>query len=210
VLGAIDLIGAGLEARDDEAGARGKELRAAVAFGSRLVQQLVVFGREGAEPAESVALGAFLRRVEPVLRRLLRGARFEVDVATREEAFAAIERGELKQVVLNLCVNAGEALLSGGVVRIELRDPRPEEPIPPTSVVLAVADDGRGMDAETQAHMFEPYFTTKPGGLGIGLSTVYGIVKRAGGTILVDSAVGAGTTFRIALPRAAPPIAGTA
>ena len=93
-------------------------------------------------------------------------------------------------------------------MRIELREPRPGEPIDARAVVLAIADDGRGMDAETQAHMFEPYFTTKVGGLGIGLSTVYGIVKRAGGTIFVDSAVGAGTTFRIALPRTSgtPPV----
>ena len=209
VLGAIDLIGATLEAgNDDEAMARGREVRAAVAFGSRLVQQLMLFGREAAPPAEDVELGRLLRRVEPVLRGLLRGARLEIDVGTREEATVAVDRTELEQLVLNLCVNAGEAVAPGGRVRIELREPRPGEPIDARAVVLAIADDGRGMDAETQAHMFEPYFTTKVGGLGIGLSTVYGIVKRAGGTIFVDSAVGAGTTFRIALPRTSgtPPV----
>lgn len=163
----------------------------------------MLFGQESAAPVEDLELGPFLRRVEPVLRNLLRGARFEVEVSTSGEVFVSINRGELKQLVLNLCVNAAEALSPGGSVRIELREPRAGEPVSPTSVVLSVVDDGCGMDAATQAHMFEPYFSTKPAGSGIGLSTVYGIVKRAGGTISVESAVGVGTTFRIALPRAA-------
>jgi signal transduction histidine kinase len=204
VLGAIDLIGAALEvdSRSDLV-ARGREVRAAVDFGSRVVEQLMLFGQESAAPVEDLELGPFLRRVEPVLRNLLRGARFEVEVSTSGEVFVSINRGELKQLVLNLCVNAAEALSPGGSVRIELREPRAGEPVSPTSVVLSVVDDGCGMDAATQAHMFEPYFSTKPAGSGIGLSTVYGIVKRAGGTISVESAVGVGTTFRIALPRAA-------
>jgi signal transduction histidine kinase len=212
VLGAIDLIGATLEAGDSPDGAAcGREVRAAVAFGSRLAQHLMSFGRQAAPPAEDVELGGFLARVEPVLRGLLRGARLEIDVATREEAIVAVDLAELKQLVLNLCVNAAEAVGPGGLVRIELREPRPGEPVDARAVVLAVADDGRGMDADTQARMFEPYYTTKPGGLGIGLSTVYGIVKRAGGTIHAESAPGKGTTFRITLPRAdAGPPAGTA
>jgi signal transduction histidine kinase len=203
VLGAIDLIGVTLEADPrSDLGARGREVRGAVDFGARLVQQLLLFGRESAAPGERVALGYFLRQVEPVLRGFLRRVSLELDISTPEEVFVSVDSGELKQVVLNLCVNAAEAISAGGLVRIELREPRPGEPISPTSVVLAVIDDGCGMDAKTQAQMFEPYFSTKKSGLGIGLSTVYGIVKGAGGTILVDSAVGAGTTFRIALPRA--------
>ncbi len=137
--------------------------------------------------------------------RLLRGARLELDVSVAEGAFVLVDPSELKQVVLNLCVNAAEAVAAGGLVRLELREPRADEPISPTSIVLAVVDDGRGMDAKTQEHIFEPYFSTKPAGHGIGLATVYGIVKRAGGAILVDSSVGAGTTFRIVLPRVARP-----
>jgi signal transduction histidine kinase len=211
VLGAIDLIGAALEAEGSGSlAARGKEVRAAVEFGSRLVKQLMLFGREATAPTEGVELVAFLRRVEPVLRGLLRGPRLELDIKM-DDAFVAVDRGELKQLLLNVCVNAGEAVAPGGLVRIELRDPRADEPISPTSVVLAVADNGLGMDAETQARMFEPYFTTKPTGFGIGLSTVYGIVKRAGGTIHVESTVAVGTTIRIALPRVAgTPSAGSA
>jgi signal transduction histidine kinase len=203
LLGAIDLIGVGLEAdgRGDVA-ARGAEIRRTVDFGSRMVQQLFLFGREAGAPASRVELASFLRRVEPVLRRLLRDTRLEIAIAIEGEVFVLVERAELKQMLLNLCLNAAEAMAPGGLVRVELREPRADEQMSPTSVLLSVADDGQGMDAATQARMFEPYFSTKGAGHGVGLATVYGIVKRAGGQILVASAVGSGTTFRIALPRA--------
>ena len=206
VLGALDLIGVALEAdaRIDVA-AHGAEVRRTVDFGSRLVEQLLLFGRESAATGESIDLGPVLQQIQPVLVRLLRGARLELDVSVADGAFVLVVESELKQVVLNLCVNAAEAVAAGGLVRIELREPRADEPISPTSIVLAVVDNGRGMDAKTQEHIFEPYFSTKPSGHGIGLATVYGIVKRAGGTILVDSSVGVGTTFRIVLPRVARP-----
>lgn len=208
VLGALDLIGVVLEAdaRGDVV-ARGGEVRRTVEFGSRLVEQLLLFGRESAAPGESVDLVQLLHEVQPLLLRLLRGARLELDISVPGGALVSVDHAELKQVVLNLCVNAAEAVSSGGLVHIELREPRPDEPISPTAIVLAVVDQGRGMDADTQAHIFEPYFSTKVAGHGIGLSTVYGIVKRAGGTILVDSTVGVGTTFRIVLPRATTPMA---
>jgi signal transduction histidine kinase len=206
VLGALDLIGVALEAdpRTDVA-AHGGEVRRTVDFGSRLVEQLLLFGRESAASGDSVDLGALMQQIRPVLSRLLRGARLELEVSLPEAAFVSVSQSELKQVVLNLCVNAAEAVAAGGLVRLELREPRPDEPISPTSIVLAIVDNGSGMDARTQEQIFEPYFSTKPAGHGIGLATVYGIVKRAGGTILVDSSVGVGTTFRIVLPRIARP-----
>ena len=91
---------------------------------------------------------------------------------------------------------AAPSLYSG----IQLRRPILSEPISPTFVVLSVADDGSGMDPDTQMRMCEPYFTRKSAGHGLGLSTVYGIVKRCEGTILVESAPGEGTTLRVALP----------
>ena len=206
VLGALDLIGVALEADDrSDVAAHGGEVRRTVDFGSRLVEQLLLFGRESAATGESVDLGPLLLQIRPVLIRLLRGARLELDLAVPEGAYVPVGEAELKQVVLNLCVNAAQAVAAGGLVRVELREPRPDEPISPTSIVLGVVDDGHGMDAKTQEHIFEPYFSTKPAGHGIGLATVYGIVKRAGGTILVDSSVGVGTTFRIVLPRVARP-----
>jgi signal transduction histidine kinase len=203
VLGALDLIGVDLEAdtRDDVL-ARGRQLRRAVRFGSDLVGHLMLFGRESAPPSQTVDLAAFLAQIEPTLRQLLREARLEIDVSTAGEVPVAIEPAELRQLLLNLSINAAEAIAPGGRVRIELREPRPGEGLDGASIVLAVVDDGRGMDPTIVPHVFEPYFSTKGEGHGIGLSTVYGIVRGASGTIRLDSAPGAGTTFRIALPRA--------
>ncbi len=201
VLGALDLLGVAMEAdaRGDVAG-HGAEVRRTVAFGARLVEQLLLFGRQETVPGESLDLGQMLRNIEPVLVRLLKGKRFEIRIDA-PGATVQVASAEMKQVVLNLCVNAGDAVAQGGLVRVELREPRADEPISPTAVVLAVTDDGIGMDQETQTHIFEPYYSRKPSGQGIGLSTVWGIVKRAKGTIMIDSAPGAGTTIRIVLPR---------
>jgi two-component system cell cycle sensor histidine kinase/response regulator CckA len=112
--------------------------------------------------------------------------------------------------VLNLVVNARDAINGsakqpgGGLLTISLRDPTPEDDLPPDRVVLEVSDTGAGMDERTKAHLFEPYFTTKPDGSGLGLAIVYGIVKRAGGGVEVASAPAAGSTFRISLPRDLP------
>jgi signal transduction histidine kinase len=114
---------------------------------------------------------------------------------------------ELEQLVLNLVLNARDAMPRGGTVTIETRDVRLEgggDPPLPTGpyVMLAVSDEGVGMDEETQRRIFEPFFTTKPegAGSGLGLATVDRIVQRHGGTIRVDTAPGRGTTFRVYLP----------
>jgi signal transduction histidine kinase len=204
VLGTLDLIGVDLETdQRDDVGERGRQLRRAIRFGSDLVGHLMLFGRESAPPSQTVDLAAFLGQVEPTLRQLLREARLEIEVSASGAVPIAIDPAELSQLLLNLSINAAEAIAPGGRVRIELREPRANEGLDPSSIVLAVADDGRGMDPAIVSHVFEPYFTTKGEGHGIGLSTVYGIIKGAGGTIQVDSAPGGGTTFRIALPRAA-------
>jgi signal transduction histidine kinase len=217
VLGALDLMGASLEGDvPKDLRALGGSIRHAAEVGDLLIRQLSSFGREAASTRQPVDLVAIARAMEPVLSRLAGDVRFTLD-ATMPKALVLAEPGEMEQVLLNLCVNAVEAVTqsgqsrsmagsTAGSVRIGLRRPSLGEPINPTFVVLSVADDGCGMELETQAHMFEPYFSRKAAGHGLGLSTVYGIVKRCEGTILVDSAPGSGTTLRVALPLAAVPV----
>jgi signal transduction histidine kinase len=155
VLGALDLIGVALEAdaRRDVAG-HGAEMRKTVAFGARLVEQMSLFGRQEIGAPDDVDLEEMLRRIEPVLARVVFGKRFELQLGA-PGATVRVAGAEMKQLVLNLCVNAGEAIAESGLVRVELREPRADEPFSPTAVVLAVTDDGIGMDEETKAHIFE-------------------------------------------------------
>jgi two-component system, cell cycle sensor histidine kinase and response regulator CckA len=144
-----------------------------------------------------------------MLRRLI-GEDIELEISLAADiGNIKADAGQVEQVVMNLVINARDAMPNGGKIHIKTSrsfvDPIPPELsslIPGTYVVLAVEDTGLGMSEEVKAHIFEPFFTTKePGkGTGLGLATVYGIVHQSGGDIEVESAPGKGTTFRVYLP----------
>ncbi len=176
-----------------------------------LVRQLLAFGRRQMLSPRVIDPVVVVEGVASLLRRLL-GEHIELTThAAHRSAQVKADPSQLEQVIVNLAVNARDAMPDGGRLTIELTDVElgPGYPathldaIPGPYVLLTVSDTGVGMDAETRAHMFEPFFTTKePGkGTGMGLATVYGIVKQSGGFIYVYSEPGRGSTFKIYLPR---------
>jgi signal transduction histidine kinase/CheY-like chemotaxis protein len=173
-----------------------------------LTKQLLAFARRQPMEKRVMDLNAVVSGVEKMLQRLL-----GEDVALLTDlsptlARIKIDPGQMEQVIVNLAVNARQAMPSGGrlVIRtaplaVVLGRPAPHADVPPGSyVVLTVIDTGLGMDPETQQRIFEPFFSTKGEGTGLGLSTAYGIVRQSGGHIFVDSAPGQGTCFSIYLP----------
>ncbi|HEY9241144.1 MAG TPA: PAS domain S-box protein [Streptosporangiaceae bacterium] len=191
------------------------QIQAVASRGARLARQLLIFGRQ--EPAEPVLvdLNTLISDIKELLRTSL-GSHIEVRVTpTDEPATVLADPSRVQQMLLNLAVNARDAMPDGGGFRItvrhaELGDGYAAAHPGVTSgwhVQISVQDTGRGMSPEVAAHAFEPFCVTKEDGqgAGLGLSTVYGIVTQAGGSITVDSAEVDGTTFQIYLPAAATP-----
>jgi two-component system cell cycle sensor histidine kinase/response regulator CckA len=174
---------------------------------SDLVGQLLAFSRRQIVAPEPLDLSEVVAGLAKMLKRLI-GDDVELGLDLEEQPWKVLaDRGQVEQIVMNLVVNARDAMPEGGRVSIRTRcvvredtagDERPKQ------VMLEVTDAGVGMDAEVAACIFEPFFTTKePGrGTGLGLATVYGIVQQAGGEISVDSQPGQGSTFTVYLPRA--------
>jgi PAS domain S-box-containing protein len=173
-----------------------------------LTKQLLAFARRQPMEKRVLDLNTVVAGVEKMLQRLL-----GEDVALLTDlsptlARIKIDPGQMEQVIVNLAVNARQAMPAGGrlVIRtaplnVGLGRPAPHSDVPAGSfVVLTVIDTGIGMDPETQQRIFEPFYTTKGEGTGLGLSTVYGIVRQSGGHIFVDSAPGQGTCFSVYLP----------
>jgi len=173
------------------------EIQRAADRAADLTRQLLAFGRRQVLSPQPLDLEAVVTDVEPMLRRLLGSS---VGVEVRHEpstppVFA--DPGQLEQVVVNLAMNARDAMPDGGTLTIATRpttrDGRP-------FAALQVSDSGVGMSADTRARAFEPFFTTRPDGVGLGLASVYGIVAQSNGSVEVTSEPGRGSTFTIVLP----------
>ena len=192
-----------------------EEIRRCASRAAALTQQLLAFSRKQVLQPKVIALNEVVRGVEKLLRRLI-GEDIALKVRLAPDLWTIqADPGQLEQVLVNLAVNARDAMPTGGALTIETANSGPplsetaeqSAPGPTEYVVLTVLDTGVGMDPETKAHIFEPFFTTKDvgQGTGMGLATVYGIVKQSGGLITVDSTCGKGATFRIYFPRASKP-----
>ncbi|HYQ01515.1 MAG TPA: response regulator [Polyangiaceae bacterium] len=187
------------------------EVLAAARNATLLTQQLLAFSRRQVVQAKPLQLNDIVSNMNSVLRRLI-GAGIELtEVLGQELSLVQADQSQLEQVVLNLVVNARDAMPEGGLLRLETDEEVVSEAraaefgvTPGRFVRLTVVDTGTGMSEETRSRIFEPFFTTKDAskGTGLGLSTVYGIVRQSGGVIQVDSAPGQGTEFRVLLPRA--------
>ena len=170
-----------------------------------LTRQLLAFSRKQLLERCTLDLNSVIADMAQMLRRLIGENITVVTALAQSAAWVNVDRGQLEQVILNLAVNARDAMPGGGQLTLstESVDSDGADALPSGRfVALVVSDTGVGMDAATRERIFEPFFTTKPvgAGTGLGLATVYGVVEQHGGHIAVDSAPGRGTTFRVYLP----------
>lgn len=187
-----------------------REIRRAARSAAELTQGLLTFSRKAESKLRPVDLNQELRNVEKILARTLpKIIEISMDLAEPVDAVNA-DPAQLQQVIINLAVNARDAMPNGGRLSIETRNVELDEDyckshletMPGGYVVLSISDTGTGMDGQTRRHIFDPFFTTKETGkgTGLGLSIAFGIVKSHGGNILCYSEPGQGTTFKIYLP----------
>ena len=189
------------------------EIYNATVRAAALTNQLLTFSRKQVLQPKLIGLNEIVAGMEPMLRRLIdTGVRIETRAFPSLPAFRA-DPAQMEQVLLNLAVNARDAMPNGGLLRIETDESFLDAAYaaahtgvkPGRYVLLSVSDTGQGMDDETRARIFEPFFTTKGKGegTGLGLATVYGIVQQSGGHIEVESELGHGTVFRLYFPAVA-------
>jgi two-component system cell cycle sensor histidine kinase/response regulator CckA len=188
-----------------------REIETAGRRATELTKQLLAFSRQQILQPRVVDLNRIIAGMGSMLRRLL-GEDVELTTVLGQEVGRVLaDPGQLEQVVMNLAVNARDAMPQGGKLTIATSNTvlelgqisGPVDAVPGPYVLLAISDNGVGMDAETRSRIFEPFFTTKPvgKGTGLGLATVFGIVQQSGGYVSAYSELGVGTTFKIHLPR---------
>jgi PAS domain S-box-containing protein len=210
ILGQAELARRGLPP-DDPRRAAIEQIDKAAERAAAMTRQLLAFARKQIVRPRVLDISDVVRNLTPMLRQLLRGD-IETELRLADAPlYARVDRTQLEQVILNLVVNARDAMPEGGRVTITTTELQLGEAVVAGGarrpaghyVELTVADTGIGMDAKTQRRIFEPFFTTKPPGegTGLGLATCFGIVQQAGGVIAVESAPGCGATFRVLLPR---------
>jgi CheY-like chemotaxis protein len=172
-----------------------------------LIRKILTFSRGQVLRVEPLDFGGALREFSSLLTRLL-GADIELSVTVSEEPMIVhADRTQLEQILLNLCTNARQAMPHGGRLTLDARPAQLQAEAPGAYVHLRVADTGHGIDETTMARLWEPFFTTKTEGTGLGLSMVYGIVRQHDGVIRAESRVGHGSTFHIFLPLRHDPVA---
>ena len=187
------------------------EVLSAAARAATLTSQLLAFSRRQVVTPQVIALDQVVARTEEMLRRLIGQSVTLTSVIAPGLGRVRIDPGQIEQLLVNLCVNARDAMPAGGELRVDLSNGNvsgsessaPRDLQPGRHVCLAVSDTGSGIDPDVIDHIFEPFFTTKPEGKGsgLGLATVYGIARQAGGHVDVESRPGHGTTFRVYFPR---------
>jgi len=191
------------------------EIRKAGQRAASLTRQLLAFSRQQVLEPKVLRLNAVVSDIEKMLRRLIGE---DIELTTELAAnlgHVKADQGQMEQVIMNLAVNARDAMPSGGKLVIETKNVEVDQEValqrgyinPGSFVMIAVTDTGMGMDAETQSHIFEPFFTTKEQGkgTGLGLATVYGVVKQSDGFVWVYSEPGHGARFEVLLPRVEEP-----
>jgi signal transduction histidine kinase len=191
--------------------------RTAAERGAELTSRLLAFSRQLPLDPKAIDINLLISNMDGLIRRAI-GARLEINTALGDDLWPVlVDRSQLENALLNLAINARDAMPDGGSLAIETSNIRVDDVTvagevgfaPGDYLLVTVSDTGTGMDKDTLAHAFEPFFTTKEvgKGSGLGLSMVYGFVKQSHGHVRVHSELGQGTTFRIYLPRAADDVA---